>query len=251
MKSRKDETKVHQRYYLKNGKQVPGVTTVLNVLAKPALINWAWKLGLEGQDMHAVKNMAADIGVVTHEICECALRGTDPNMDIYKPADVEVALPLYEWFFDWWCNAELEAVGIEVSVVSERWEFGGTLDLVARHPKRGLGLLDYKTSSGVYESHYYQLSAYEVLWNENHPNDLIKWVEVIHLDKYTGYGKVHPIGVNLAVPYFEVFKHARAIYVLQKSVKSKLSAPHKPRTRKDIVKRSTLAKLAKGGLNVR
>lgn len=36
-----------QQYRTKNGKRVPGVTTVLNILNKPALIYWGYLMGLE------------------------------------------------------------------------------------------------------------------------------------------------------------------------------------------------------------
>ena len=40
----------HTKYYLPDGTQVPGVTTVLGAtLPKHALVDWAWKLGMEGR----------------------------------------------------------------------------------------------------------------------------------------------------------------------------------------------------------
>ena len=41
----------HTVYKLASGARVPGVTTVLSVLNKPALVPWANKLGLEGIDV--------------------------------------------------------------------------------------------------------------------------------------------------------------------------------------------------------
>ena len=37
-------SKTHQRYYDKAGTMLPGVTTILGVLNKPALVPWANKL---------------------------------------------------------------------------------------------------------------------------------------------------------------------------------------------------------------
>lgn len=36
-------TKVHTKYISKDGEQVPGVTTILGILSKPALIHWSWE----------------------------------------------------------------------------------------------------------------------------------------------------------------------------------------------------------------
>ncbi len=42
------KTKIHTVYKAKAGERVPYVTTILGILNKPALIEWAWKLGTEG-----------------------------------------------------------------------------------------------------------------------------------------------------------------------------------------------------------
>ena len=42
--------RVHTVYKTKDGKRVPGVTTILGVINKPALVRWANNLGLQGID---------------------------------------------------------------------------------------------------------------------------------------------------------------------------------------------------------
>ena len=58
--------KAHQRYKTKDGVIVPGVTTILSILAKPALIYWSWNLGMQGIDYRKVSDKAKDIGTLTH-----------------------------------------------------------------------------------------------------------------------------------------------------------------------------------------
>lgn len=53
------KVKAHQRYKTTDGTPVPGVTTVLNLQAKPALLNWAWGCGMKGEDYRQVKDTAA------------------------------------------------------------------------------------------------------------------------------------------------------------------------------------------------
>ena len=61
------KVKAHIRYKNKDGKVVPGTTTIISNLAKPYLIKWANNLGLEGIDSDSVKEMAGDVGTLTHE----------------------------------------------------------------------------------------------------------------------------------------------------------------------------------------
>src|SRR5439155_21898181 len=54
-----DKVKAHVRYYTSKGEQVPGVTTILSVLNKPALVSWANRMGLQGIDTHKYVDEAA------------------------------------------------------------------------------------------------------------------------------------------------------------------------------------------------
>src|SRR3989304_9918491 len=78
-------TAAHQRYRNKAGAIVPGVTTVIGLLAKPALVPWAWKLGMQGEDMNKVRDMAADIGTATHYMAECIFKGQVPDFQFTTP----------------------------------------------------------------------------------------------------------------------------------------------------------------------
>jgi hypothetical protein len=42
------KTKQHTIYKLADGSRVPGVTTIVGMKAKPQLIDWANRIGLEG-----------------------------------------------------------------------------------------------------------------------------------------------------------------------------------------------------------
>jgi len=41
---------IHPAYKDSSGETLPSVTMILNILAKPALIHWAWDLGTKGID---------------------------------------------------------------------------------------------------------------------------------------------------------------------------------------------------------
>jgi len=62
--------KAHQRYRTSDGTIVPGVTTVIGILNKPALVKWANDLGLRGIDSASYVDETARIGTLAHEMVQ-------------------------------------------------------------------------------------------------------------------------------------------------------------------------------------
>ena len=120
----------HQRYRTTDGELVPGATTILNVINKPYLIQWANRLGLEGVDTNKYRDEAAAIGTLSHYLVECELKGETPDLKDYTPAQTfrsAYALASYHA----WRAAEaetMESIGVELRLVSDKYRFGGTLD---------------------------------------------------------------------------------------------------------------------------
>jgi hypothetical protein len=167
-------------YTLKNGDPVPGTTTICGISKDSGgLIQWAYKTGKEhgrlmalGQEapkhLYDVVDKAADIGTLAHECCEMDIRGL-PLPEI--PADKrEQVMTAYGQFQSWKNQTRLKIVGTEVPLVSEKHQFGGTLDFVCEIDGV-LCLGDFKTSGAVYPEMLMQLAAYRELWNENHNTD--------------------------------------------------------------------------------
>lgn len=162
-----DAKKAHQVYKNAAGKRVPGVTTVLGILDKPALIHWAWKLGCEGIDYKKVSQEAADIGTIGHALCECHVKGMELDRSNLNPEYVDKAENAFIKFVQWWDREELEIVESELQLVSEFWQCGGTLDILARR-KNKLVLVDMKTSKAIYSEYRVQTSAYASIYEELH-----------------------------------------------------------------------------------
>ena len=57
---------IHTIYKKADGTRVPSATTYLGVLAKPALIHWAWELGVQGLDYRKVRDQAGETGTLGH-----------------------------------------------------------------------------------------------------------------------------------------------------------------------------------------
>jgi len=206
-------TKAHQRYRNSKGHIVPGVTTVIGLLAKPALIGWAWRLGMQGEDMNKVRDLAANIGTCAHYMVECFLNGEEPDLSHFTPYTAGVAKPLEAAFVEWHKRQIVETLAVEVQLVSENWQFGGCIDWVARLNGE-VTLLDLKTSKGIYPEYRIQLAAYKYMWNEHHPDMPIEKIVVIHLDKESKDLSIHPFS-DLSTEW-EIFIHLRQIYILQK-----------------------------------
>jgi hypothetical protein len=205
----------HQRYRTADGMVCPGVTTVLGLLNKPALVPWAWKLGMQGLDYRKTLDQAANIGSIVHDMIDCFHKGTESNTDAYPLRDVQQAQVAFHNYVEWWTAQGLKCVGSEVGVVSEKHRFGGTIDRVALKISTGkLWLIDTKTSKGIFPEHRYQQAAYKEAWNETHAaNEQIDETFIVRLDKETGAIDFHSIGTDLTVE-LNIFLHLRAIYEL-------------------------------------
>lgn len=171
------------RYWL-DGKPVPGVTTILGVLNKPALVYWSAKSVAEyvadnpdgvdtlrslGRDpmVDALRKVpwqkrddAAARGTELHLYAEQLLRGEDISLDADDPL-----LPVLEHalaFLDDW---QIEPLLIEAAVGSRTHKYAGTADLFARYVnpetgETGTAVFDWKSGKGIYPEFAMQFAAY-------------------------------------------------------------------------------------------
>ncbi len=178
------------RFYTIRGKQWPSVTTVLNVIAKPALGPWyareerryfeaamlevlakpgardpeyvltavaAAVSGVKAADR--AKQQAATIGTAVHAGIEWHLRvrlGEDAGPEPTLPDE---ALWAVESWKDWARSVALEPLAIERTVYCEACGYAGTLDLYAR-VGGVLSVLDWKSGKAIYPEAFLQNIAY-------------------------------------------------------------------------------------------
>jgi len=178
-------------YKNKAGDKVPSVTTVLGVLDKPALKFWANKIGLEGIKMSEYVDDKAIIGTTAHYIVECYLTGEKEDFSkIPKvtPEQIEQARKCANKFFEWEnCQAEFVPIANELQLVSENYQFGGTIDCVAVLNGK-LTLIDFKTCNAIYNEPYFQTSAYKVNLEEN-----FKVIQPILKEKGYNFDKIENV----------------------------------------------------------
>ena len=169
---RKNQGSSHS--YLLDGQRIPGVTTVIGILDKPALVNWA----AEQSASYAVENWEALAslpmmerarriqrarfntnrkavvkGNRIHALGEKLAHGE--TVDV--PLEIRSQVEAYAGFLDNW---GLTAVATETPVCHTEWAFGGTFDLIAESDRFGRSLMDIKTGKGVYSEVALQLNAY-------------------------------------------------------------------------------------------
>ena len=165
------------RYKL-DGAWVPGVTTILGVLDKPAIPKWAAGQvaeyvadnpdGIEhlrnmgrGPMVDALKRLpwerrdqAGVRGTDVHDIAERIVNGAEVDVPEHLVGHVESCLA----FMDDW---QIRPVLVEAVVGSRAHQYAGKLDLVADHARGPRAIFDYKTTaSGIYKETAFQNAAY-------------------------------------------------------------------------------------------
>ncbi len=206
------KTAAHIRYKTSSGTIVPGVTTILNVLNKPALVKWANNLGLRGIDSSKYVDDKAAIGTLAHYMILCHLKHETPEVSDYSAKQIDMAETCLIKYRDWEKGHTLRAIIIEESLVSDSLQFGGTLDWYGGLDGV-LTLLDFKTGSGIYPEMAYQLAAYKYLLTE--VDYKVENYQILRIgrDPTEGFEIRSYPSLNTQ---WQIFEHCLAIYHLQR-----------------------------------
>lgn len=174
----------NHRYWL-DKKPVPGVTTILGVLNKPALVKWASATVAEyvadnrdavehlyaagrGPMIGALKEVpwqkrddAADRGHTLHDFAEKILRGVELADDEIGDDLLPVVENAIAFLTDW----QIKPLLIEAPCASREHWFAGTLDLIAEYTRpdtghSGVAIFDWKSGKALYPEYAWQLNAY-------------------------------------------------------------------------------------------
>lgn len=169
-----------QGYYNAAGDKLPGTTTIIGRFKDSGgLVQWAYKSGREHERLVAqgkeaprhlydVVDAAALAGNVAHDMIEAHILGTEFKTDV-DAATLAKATNSFNQFLEWREQSRIEIVATEKAYVSERYQFGGTVDAIGKDGKGRIVLLDWKTSNAVYQDYLIQLAAYALLLEECAP----------------------------------------------------------------------------------
>ena len=183
------------RFYEVDGLSLPSVTHILQVIGKPALINWAanqeraacleaaadlyadlaktppmsratFIATLEGrigkQKAHKrTLDKAGEIGSQVHCLIEWNLRQQLGQKVGAEPKVVDDAQWAFMSFQDWASSVSLEPIYIEQTVFSKKHGYAGTMDLLAR-VNGAVTLVDFKTGKAIYGEALLQNTAYQM-----------------------------------------------------------------------------------------
>lgn len=172
-----------QPYKNAAGKRIPGVTTILNRWKDSGgLIYWAWDQGRNGLDFRETKDAAADAGTCAHAMIEQDWHGKPFDRSAYKPEVLAKADHAFLAYLKWKSQSGCSITQAELSLVSERYQFGGTMDAVIVDGELCLG--DYKTSGGVYPDMLLQVAGgYALLWQEHFPDQTLHGIHILRFSK--------------------------------------------------------------------
>jgi hypothetical protein len=153
--------------YSRDGRKLPGVTTILKQDDSSGLIAAANKLGLKGRAIYGPEgewSLAADIGTATHARIQAHIEHREwKNEEGLSEAVVEASKAPFASFQKWANHWRFEG-DCEVGLVHPLLGFGGTIDYLNRD--QGI-ILDWKTSGPSLwdypEKLYGQIGAYVLL----------------------------------------------------------------------------------------
>jgi hypothetical protein len=211
-------TKAHTQYYLNTGDAIPGVTTVLNILAKPALVKWANNLGLQGIDSSKYRDKMADIGTITHLLILQHLTKGELDLTEYSQQDIEAAHGCMKAYYEWEKAHTVLPVLVETPLSSDTYGYGGTPDCLA-YVNGELELLDFKTSKAIWSEYFYQLAAYRQLLIEQ--DYKVERARILRFGK-DSEGDFEERLITKFDSEFELFLHCLSIYNLLKVMKRRL-----------------------------
>jgi len=171
------------QYKTKDGKRVPGVTTILSRWKESGgLLHWAWEQGRDGKDFRETRDQAADAGTCAPAMIESDWKGIPFDRTKYQEPILKKADHAFLAYLEWKAQTGLIIKQAELPLVSERYRFGGTMDAVIVGNSLCLG--DYKTSGGIYPDYLLQVAGgYAILWNEHFPDQPLHGVHILRFSK--------------------------------------------------------------------
>jgi hypothetical protein len=191
---------------------------------KDPLMKWAWRMGREGKDFEKIRQKAADAGTLAHAMCERHLMDLPiipPGGDLGAPADVVAkATTGFAAFLRWFRQTRMKPMACELKLVSERYRFGGTVDVLL-YDAGTVRLGDFKTSKRAYADHLVQTRAYVELIREV-LNIECETVEVLSLGRESARFKHASWPVADLDAAWATFLKTRELYDLRRTVEALL-----------------------------
>uniref|UniRef100_A0A6M3L9L5 PD-(D/E)XK nuclease superfamily protein n=1 Tax=viral metagenome TaxID=1070528 RepID=A0A6M3L9L5_9ZZZZ len=196
-------------HYL-DGERLTGITTILGVIAKPALISWAANMAVDyideklpvKRDNNVLSVDADDFKRILEEARkahtrkkeEAGQKGTDVHAEVellikeaidasrgivgaYSGTSEQVG-----HFINWAKDNKVKFLESEAKIYSKSLFLGGICDFVCEIDKE-IWIGDIKTGSGIYAEAFYQTAGYQMLFEEMGLYSNIKGHLILNLKK--------------------------------------------------------------------
>lgn len=145
--------KKHQVYKDKDGSPLPSVTTILQLVNKPKLVDW--KLAVGKSKAERTVQAAAEFGTIVHSAIQSIVE--DGQVPTFQDPKVSTVIDnLLKWINN---NVE-EWVCMEMAVYHWDLKYAGTFDGIVKLKSGKKALIDFKTSKSIHHDYYVQLCAY-------------------------------------------------------------------------------------------
>ncbi len=184
------------RYFLKDGSEVPGASTLSKIGDdQTGLKNASIKMALErGLDSNTVWKRDADIGTGVHGMIQQRLLGqevAEPEADGVPIVDELMKRTCWLCFRGWetwYYSSGFKVLHTEMSLVSEIERFGGTFDAILEGKNGFLWVADWKTSKQFNHAMLVQVAGYRGIINEVRiiPDYPVHRGLIVRLSKDTG-----------------------------------------------------------------
>jgi hypothetical protein len=214
--------KAHIRYKNSEDRVVPGVTTITGELgwSREALCRWNNRKGLEGVDTKKYVDDKADIGTLAHALITDRLQGKKTNTDDYSKNQIKAANESVKSFDAWVADKVIEPILIETPLVSEVYQYGGTMDIYAR--VNGVPtLVDLKTGKGVYDEHLVQVGGGYSLLLQEHGQDISRLI-ILNIPRTKGEKFQEEEIVNRQVCQ-DIFLNCLGTYKIKKLIRQDMN----------------------------
>lgn len=213
-------------------KKADGVTGVLNVISKPALMYWAVNQTIAHLEMtikpgdtidevklkeilqeakyaHRKRSQeAASIGDMVHDWIDRHIKGEKPT-----PFVNEVMRASCEQFLNWEREHKVKFLENEKIIYSRKLNYAGTFDFLCEIDRQ-VWIGDIKTSSGIWDEYWFQTAAYRQAHTEEYPDVKIRGEVIVRVGK-DGSLEVKRSTDEYVTPYFinkNAFNHALKLH---------------------------------------
>jgi len=218
------DTMKHQ--YSVNGEIIPGCTSVLQILAKPALLFWSANMAADYFKEHIVpgrsldeieieniwkeakrahtkkKEEAGDIGHLVHDWVDKFCKGDNPGMPIN-----EIAQGGVNRFLDWTEKHQVKFLINEQPCYSQKYKYAGTIDGICKIDGK-MYLFDLKTSNHIVAEYFMQTSAYLKARIEEFPKEKFDGLVILRVGKQDGELEFVTKPMSEVNTYFKAFLFA-------------------------------------------